>query len=732
MSAGAKPAKAEDEIDLLALAATIWRSKLLILASVIFGLLVGLFVLLRATPIYEANSLLQLEERAGSLALPSAMQELMGGSSSAAALVETETEILRSRMVLAEAVKRLGLVVSAEVVPMPILGKLPGRLGFAGEGWLKAYGHGNESLRVGAMSLPEDLSEEPFLLTHLGDGRYSLRTPDKRQIEGIVGSELTDAETGLRLTVAELTGPVGRQFKLVHSSVAEAVRDIQTRLKAAGVGRNASLLRVSYRDISPARAEAILAAIASAYVDQNIGRSAAEADNSLKFIEEQLPLAQSAVSDAQQAMNAYQQSQKSIDVTYETRSLLDQAAALEARMSELSLQEEELKKRFTINHPTYRQLLDARSELQRQLDAIREQTSGLPETQKEIFNLSRNLEVAVEVYTQLLNRAQELRVVRASTVGSVRIIDEAYSNGLAVSPRTSITLAIAALLGLIGGIGIALTRMWLRRGIRGGEDIEALGLPVYGTIGYSEEVAGSRSRRGDLPIHALSDPQDMAIEAMRSLRTALHFGMLDKSSKVLLITSTAPGAGKSFTSINLGVVAAEAGQKVCVIDADLRRGYLRRYVGRPRNTPGLAEYLSGQVALDEVLLKGPIEGMGVITSGRFPPNPSELLMRPEFEAMLQALSEVFDLIIIDSPPVLAVTDPVIMSRYAAASVLVVRHMETVAGEVQAALRAFELGGSKVTGAVLNGFKASEVSAYSGGQYYYYNYRYSYKSDADRD
>jgi len=203
--------------------------------------------------------------------------------------------------------------------------------------------------------------------------------------------------------------------------------------------------------------------------------------------------------------------------------------------------------------------------------------------------------------------------------------------------------------------------------------------------------------------------------------------MLDAKTNTILLTSAAPGAGKSFTAVNLAAVAAQAGQKVCLIDADLRKGYLRRYFDREKGTPGLAEYLAHEKTLDEVLIQGPIPKLSVITSGRFPPNPSELLMRPEFGALLNRLNERFDLIIVDSPPTLAVTDPVVIGRYTGATIVVVRHLETMLGEVEAVRRTFETAGGKVTGAILNGYKVTEGSRY-GGQYQYYNYRYSYKTD----
>jgi tyrosine-protein kinase Etk/Wzc len=203
--------------------------------------------------------------------------------------------------------------------------------------------------------------------------------------------------------------------------------------------------------------------------------------------------------------------------------------------------------------------------------------------------------------------------------------------------------------------------------------------------------------------------------------------MLDAQTNTVLLTSASPGAGKSFNSVNLAVVAAQAGQLVCLIDADMRKGYLRRYFGKEKGTPGLAELLAQEKSLDEVMFQGPVETLSVITSGRFPPNPSELLMRVEFQDLLKALNERFDLIIIDSPPALAVTDPVVIGRYVGATIIVTRHMETMIGEVEAVRRAFEAVGAKVTGAILNGYKESEGGRYEG-YYKYYNYRYSYKSD----
>lgn len=718
----------DDEINLMELAVGLWAGKLWIAAAMGLALAVGAFSVLRVQPLYQAQGLLQLEAKAGSLALPDGMQDLLGGSG-VKSPGEAEIEIMKSRMVMGEAVQTLDLQIEAYPRPFPGLGLLPARLSLPDPAisFLAPYQWGNEAIAVGELEVgPEWLGQE-MVLTITGPETYALRLPDGSQIDGKARQRLASTDKGVSIVVDRLEGPVGREFIVTRRKLPDAVRKLQGNFTVTESPRGSSILRINYTNPSPRQAERILDAIAQAYLAQNIARSAAEAQNSLRFIDEQLPIAERTVTTAQNALNAYRQQQQSVDVDYETRSLLERATELETQINALSLKEEELKERYTINHPVYQALLQNRATLQTQLDELRGATSDLPETQKEIFNLTRNLEVAQQVYVQLLNRQQELRVIQASTVGSVRIIDTAYASNIRISPRTSRTLALSLILGGILGAGGVLARRALRRGIRRAQEIEASGLPVFATVNFSPDAVNHRTRKGALPIHAMTQPNDVVVEALRSLRTSLHFGMLDATTKSILLTSAEPGAGKTFISVNFAVVAAQSGQKICLIDADLRRGYMRRYFGKEKGTPGLAEYLAREKTLDEVMFKGPVDGLSVITSGRFPPNPSELLMRAEFEALLRELDKTFDLIIVDSPPALAVTDPVVIGRYTGARILVARHMETMVGELDAVRRVFETAGSKVTGAILSGYKLSEASRY-GGNYYYYNYRYSYQSD----
>lgn len=714
----------DDEINILQLLGVVVAGWPWVLACLVVALGVGTASVLLTDPVYRADGLLQLEQKRSGLAIPTGMQDLMMGEEAASV---TEIEILRSRMVLGAVVDQLDLEIQAEPRRLPVVGRMLDRLNLPdpGLGMLAPYAWSDEAIAIGEFEVPDQWIGEPFVVTALGNGGYSLLLPDGSAREGMVREPLRDDTLGLSLRVDVLDGAAGRTFDLIRRSTPGVVAGLRGRFSVSESARQSSILSIQLTDSSPQRAATILDAIAEAYVAQNISRSSLEAQRSLEFIDEQLPLSEQEVANAQNALNAYRQQQQSVDLDYETQSLLDRATALEEELSKLRLQEEELKERYTINHPTYQALLKNRAQLQGDLDALRAEAGGLPETQKEIFNLTRNLEVAQQVYLQLLNRVQELQVLRASSIGSVRIIDTAQASALPIAPRKGRTLALAGILGLIGGAGLVLLRHMTRRGVKGGEELERIGLPVFATVNFSEDAANHRRIRGALPIMALTRPNDLVIEALRSLRTSLHFGMLDAKTNTVMLTSAAPAAGKSFNAVNLAVVTAQAGQRVCLIDADMRRGYLRRYFGVERNAPGFAEVLAGEKTAEEAMIAGPVPGLSVITSGRFPPNPSELLMRASFPELLEKLNKQFDLIIIDSPPALAVTDPVIMSRSVGASIMVVRHLETALPEVEAVRRVFETSGSKLAGTILNGYR-DMGRAYNRG--YYYNYRYSYQSD----
>lgn len=719
----------EDEIDLARLFARLWANKGVIVGFSGLAVAAGLLFFFGTAPTYRADALLQLEEKKGQLALPAGLSDLAGSEPTSA----TEIEILRSRLVLGQAVADVHLDWTATPwrLPLPVaalvrLGvPLPDSFGLA------AFARGDERIRIDLLEVPPAWIGEDIPL-RLGEaGTFTVTLPDGRELAGQTDVLLTLPEERFALRIGEIEGPPGREFLLAHISDAAAIEGLRKRLSVAERGRQTGILELGLTGSDPIETERVLQAIADAYLRQNVGRSSAEADSSLDFVESQLPDAEAVVRRAEGALNEYRQKQQAIDLGFEGQNLLTQISTLEAELQQLADKEGELAERYTPDHPTYQQLLATRARLEERIDSLRSEVSNLPETQRVVFNLTRDFELAQEVYVQLLNRAQELRVLRASSIGNVRIIDPARTAPEPIAPRGLRILALSLVLGLMLGIGFVLLRGWLRKGVQSAEEIDALGLPVFATINRVEGARDHWKRRGKLPIHAIETPNDLAIEGFRSLRTSLHFGLIESQSRSIQLTSAAPDAGKSFAAINLAVVAAQAGRKVCLVDADLRRGYLRRYFDLPKNVKGLSEYLAGTAMIEEILLPGPVPGLSFIPTGRFPPNPSELLLRQELDVLLKDLDDRFDLTIVDAPPVLAVTDPMIIGRSVGATIAVVRFDQTPVGEIEAIRRQFQTAGIRLMGAILNDFdprRAALASGYSYG----YSYRYDYRGRKEQD
>lgn len=712
----------EDEIDIGALIGRLWAGRYWIALFASFAGLIGLLIAMGTAHTYKADALLQLEMKSGQLALPAALTELTNTERRSA----TEIEILRSRLVLGQAVAdaRLDWSVSANRLPMVLAAVDALGIPLSDLPFLRPYVRQGEHLRLDLLEVPINwIAQDIAVSVHEGN-RFSLLLPDGSTRDGEVDVTVSDSAIGFALRIGSLNAAAGREFTIRHLRENVAVRNLRGRLSVAERGRQSDILELSLTGQDPSEIARTLDAITKAYLRQNIARSAAEAESSLAFVESQLPAAEARTQAAERALNSYRQEQQAIDLSFEGQSLLTQIGALEDELQKLAVEEETLASRYTPNHPAYQQLLSAKERLELRLGRVREEVASLPQTQRDVLNLTRDLELAQAVYLELQNRAQELQVLRASSIGNVRIVDQATADERPIAPRRSRILALSVLLGIFAGIAFVLVQKALRKGVQSADEIARLDVPVYATINLSKQESGPARRAANLSILALSKPTDLTVEGFRSLRTSLHFAMLDASSRSVTLTSAAPEAGKSFCSVNLGVVAAQSGQKVCLVDADLRKGTLRRYFNVEKSHLGLADFLAGKAELDDVLVSGPIPGLYLIPSGVYPPNPSELLMRNRLAELVTALHSRFDLSVFDTPPALAVTDPIIVAQATGAAIAVIRFDETREAEIIAMQMQLQQGGTKLSGAILNGYDPRRAHY---GYYYDYSYRYEYRN-----
>ncbi|HMO06199.1 MAG TPA: polysaccharide biosynthesis tyrosine autokinase [Paracoccaceae bacterium] len=722
-----RPDAADEDIDLARTLGVLWAGKLRIALCMALGLAGAAFIFANTMPTFRADALLQLEEKGGAsaMALPSGLSNLIESNPRSV----TEIEIMRSGMILSQAVANLNLDWRVTPDYAPLIGTMVARypLPYVSDLLPSRYARPRESLTLTELVVPPAWLNQDLGINLGAEGRYTLALPDERVLDGLIGTALSLPDEGFTLTIGSTTAPAGRNYTIRQMNETQAINGLRNRLTVTERGRGSGILEVSVIGESSNQNVRALDAILNAYQRQNVARSSAQAESSLAFIRDQIPQAERNLREAESALNAFRLEQASIDLSQETNTLLGQITRIEAELFEMQRREDELAQRFTQSHPTYRLFLEERRRLEDLLADLRSQVGDLPETQRQIVNLTRDVELAQRLHLELLTRAQEVEVLRASTIGNVRIIDNARPLGNPIAPGRNRLLILGALIGLLGGAGLVLLRDWSRKGVQDASELERLGLPVFATINYSRGADTQNKRKGQLPILALERPDDITVEAFRSLRTSLHFGMLDAKSPILTVTSAHPEAGKSFVATNLAVIAAQAGQRVCLIDADLRRGQLRRFFGLPRNQPGLPEILAGDGTLNDLLIAGPVDGLSVLVTGRYPPNPSEMLMRAQLRQLIDQCAARFDLTIIDAPPALAVTDPVILARSSGATICVARHDTTTLNEIEATMKSFATAGLRLNGAVLNGFDPRKSRARYG---YGYSYRYAYKQRKD--
>ena len=472
----------------------------------------------------------------------------------------------------------------------------------------------------------------------------------------------------------------------------------------------------------------ILDTISQNYLAQNIDRQAAQDAKSLDFLNMQLPKVRSDLDIAEDKLNAYRKQKDSVDLNMEAKSVLDQIVNVDNQLNELTFREAEISQLYTKEHPTYKALMEKRHILQEEKTKLNKRVSGMPATQQEVLRLSRDVESGRAVYLQLLNRQQELNIAKSSAIGNVRIIDNAVTETKPVKPKKILVVAIGLIFGLFVSVGLVLLRVFLRRGIESPEQLEDIGINVYASVPVSEWLAKNNRKSSKLrknqsdTLLALENPADLAVEAIRSLRTSLHFAMMEAKNNVLMISGASPNAGKTFISSNLAATIALTGKKVLFIDADLRKGYVHKMLGRKQGQ-GLSEVLSGQVAVEKVIEHVDDAAFDYIGRGLIPPNPAELLMHPRFEALLKWGSQNYDLVVIDTPPILAVTDAAIIGRYAGTSLMVARFEVNTVKEIEVSMKRFEQSGVVVKGCILNGV-VKKASSYYGYGYNHYGYSYS--------
>ena len=704
-----------DEIDIGRLVGTVIEAKWWVAGITAVFAAAAIVYAIFATPIYSADALVRIEQNQGS----ALVQDLSNALTSKPPASEAEIQMITSRLVLGKTVDDLDLDIAVSKNTFPILGA----------GWDRLMGRQNQTVKVTTFERPASMADSTFTLDVLSPTTFRLSNDDGFSVDGKVGEPVNKG--GVSMMVAGIAADEGASFTVTKYSTLGMINTLQNSLSVTEDGKDSGVLTLTMVGEDKNQIREILNSIARNYVAQNVARKSEEAAKSLEFLEVQLPQVRSQLDIAENKLNAYRQQKDSVDLPLEAKSVLDSMVNIDAQLNELTFREAEISKLYTKIHPAYRTLLEKRRALEEEKAKLSQRVTAMPKTQQEIVRLTRDVESGQQVYMQLLNKQQELKITKASTVGDVRIVDPAITQPGVVKPKKALIVLGSIILGLMLSIVGVLLRSLFNRGIESPQVLEEHGINVYASIPLSEWQKSRDSvksingvkRYKQSQLLAVGNPTDLAIEAIRSLRTSLHFAMMQAQNNVLMMTGVSPSIGKTFVCANLAAVISQTNKRVLMIDCDMRKGYSHELLGTT-NDNGLSDVLVGKTAIEQCAKKTSVANFDLVPRGQIPPNPSELLMGERFSELLKWGSANYDLVLIDTPPILAVTDAAIVGRHAGTTLMVTRYAVNTLKEVETSLSRFEQNGITVKGVILN----SIFRRATGYQDYGY-YEYEYQSDS---
>lgn len=704
-------------------------------------------------PTYESSSTLFVKDDKGKVGQ---MGDLL---LNAAAPVDSELEILKSRSNAEKVVSRLHL------------------------NW--QVDRRSEGVEFVPLEFTSSAANPVYSVELLGSGSYAVKDDDGE----LVGTGTTGVlmrGKGITLLIRDLKGEKGDKFRLTLLPFNETVANLRKEVKAAEVGKKTNVISVTYRSRDPLVARDVVNALVQAYLEQGVAIKAEEATRTVAFLDEQLNGIKGELEASEKGLASYKSATGIVQLDSEAQNVIARLADVEkhkaevtlqrkqlefalgslketrrkgavyspavmrddpliagmaTKLSELEVQKEGLLSESTESHPGVKAVQAQIDELQKKIQSTYEtalrgmgrqegniareiaaqdaQLKRLPAAERDLARLMRVSKVNADIYTFLLQKHEEARIAQASTISNIKIVDPAIAADKPVTPNKKKNLALGVLVGALLGAGLCFFREYLDDTVKDPEDAKRhLALPLLALIPHISNKDGVEA------MVAHHSPKAIASEAFRSLRTALHFSALKKQKQVMLITSTLMGEGKSTVACNLAITLAQTGAKVLLVDCDLRRSSLHDKFDFPYGL-GLTELLVDDLKVSDLSLTTAIEGLDLIRGGTVPPNPSELLGSEVMARFITHLRQDYTYIVLDAPPVLAVTDAPVLTALADVVLLV---LEPGRVPVNAAKRTKEMltaVSAPVAGLVVSD-RTSQAETYGYG----YGSGYGYTADVE--
>ncbi len=712
-----------DTIDLKSLLFILIQFKWVIITFVGIGITIGMLYAFLKAPMYRASVILQVntKQQGASNNFSVLTQQLGMNAPTGNDGVMTQSALIRSRFILNPVIHSLGLDLEIQSERKHRMHLFESKQ--------------NYTVDIKKLTVSQNRINKPITLIKESENRFKLLDQNNELIVvGVINQLIKSPDNQLTLLIDKIDAPIGWKFKIIKHADEEIVKKLLRNIKveemsgmnsASNMGPNKTgLLEVFYSDPDKYKAVKIVNAIAKILQSKNIRDKILETENTLTFLTYQLPLMKLDLTEAETKLNKYRSKTGKIDIRLETQHYLIQLADIDRQIRRFKLMQIQMLQNYTALHPYLINLKNKINAMQTLQDELMTQLKALPKSDQTITELMRDVKVKNSIYLLLLNKIQELRINKAGIISDIRILSFAEIPYRSLPQGIVFIILTGFLIGFIIACIIVLIVKALFRSVEDPTWIEKnLNLLNVATIPYSEQqemnlYTKTKNNLKQIPLLAHECPQELSIETLRSLRTTIQVILLNAKNNIISIMGIGPAIGKSFISANLAYLMADTGKKVLLIDADIRRGYLKEYFNS-NCSPGLVEAISGKNAISECLLQTQYTHLTFLPTGDFPKNPSELLTSAQCKELLVSLTTQFDYILIDTAPVLAVTDGVIIGNIAGTNLLVVGSGKYSTQEIEQAMGIIGNGGVKLHGYIFNQLKP-EIKIYGKSQYYNYH------------
>ena len=483
--------------------------------------------------------------------------------------------------------------------------------------------------------------------------------------------------------------------------------------------RQTQLVKISFESYDRKLTAAVANAMAKAYINSQMEARVALTQQAADWLSSRLGDLKANVESAEKALQAYRESNDLVDSGDKVGVLgltAGQLTSINQRVVEAKFKVAEISQRYGAKHPT---LVQAQLELDEAKRALEEAKSASIELSRKEFKfqeLQRAVETNRNLYDTFFARIKQANDSLELDTANARIVDAAVMPSGPAKPRKGLLVAVALVLSIILGALLAFLLDFLDTTFKGTEDVEdKLGVSMLGMVPLIK-----KSKKNASPILFLDSNQSGYAEAMRTVRTSVVLSGIDKPHKLIAVTSSVPSEGKSTSSINLAVAMAQM-EKVLLIDADMRKPTVAKVLGLPQNSPGLSNLVAGTSTLEDCVLHVEDANLDVLTAGLIPPNPLELLSSQKLADLLHSLGEIYDRVIIDTPPVLLVSDSLVLSKVVDALLYVIRSDMTAHHTARTGINRLLAAKAPVIGVVLNKVNMKKAAQYYGAYSGYYAY-----------